>query len=272
VKRKAENPRGWFDDELTKRTPDYKEGYDVGADGDFKVDGINQWPKFVQGFESAVKEYYSNVEKVGIAVLSLIARSLGLEPGAFQRDVENNASFLRLNYYPKCTVKAASEHWTEKLEPQAEVDGVLSVNKHTDAGLLTVLRQRSGDPSSLQVFFRNENRWVRINPVQDAFIINVGDCLQVWTNDLYQSPVHRVLANNSRERYSAPFFLCPAYDSIIHKRTNNNQPARYKAFTWGEFRRKRFEGDFEDKGYDEVQISQYAIENNPNEGAARAKL
>lgn len=122
-----------------------------------------------------------------------------------------------------------------------------------------MLRQRPGDPPSLQVLAPAMNRFVRIHPAQDAFIINVGDVLQVLTNERYRAPVHRVLVAD-RDRYSSPLFLNPRYDSLCSPRVlEEGEASLYKPFTWGEFRRKRFEGDFEDAGYDEVQVRDYRL-------------
>ena len=47
------------------------------------------------------------------------------------------------------------------------------------------------------------------SPVAGALTINVGDMLQVYSNDRYVAPLHRVLANREKHRYSAPFFFNP---------------------------------------------------------------
>ena len=47
------------------------------------------------------------------------------------------------------------------------------------------------------------------SPVAGALTINVGDMLQVYSNDRYVAPLHRVLANRDKHRYSAPFFFNP---------------------------------------------------------------
>jgi len=103
------------------------------------------------------------------------------------------------------------------------------------------------------------DKWIRVKPVFDSFTINVGDMLQVFSNDKYKSALHRVLGNTENARYSAPFFLNPNYSSVVQKLDSTDRPPIYKPFTWGEFRRKRFAGDFADTGYDDVQISQFKI-------------
>ncbi|GBG26877.1 1-aminocyclopropane-1-carboxylate oxidase-like 3 [Hondaea fermentalgiana] len=259
VKRHADNSRGWFDDELTKQTPDFKEVFDVGEEGDFAIDGTNQWPDEPTRFRTDVKRYFCELETLALRLAGYLAQALSLETQSFDPELRPNTSFLRINYYPVCTTRAAPEDWNSEEEPKPDKDGVFSVNRHTDSGMLTVLRQREGDPCSLQVFDRVAQRWTRVHPAKGAFIINIGDVCQVWSNDRFQSPVHRVLANPEQERYSAPFFLNPSYEAVMQKRTLDDVPPRYRPFTWGEFRRRRFEGDLEDTGKADVQISDYQI-------------
>ena len=128
----------------------------------------------------------------------------------------------------------------------------MAVHHHTDAGALTVLLQ-DDSVHSLQVW--RDNVWHFIPPIPDTFVINVGDMVQVWSNDQYQAPLHRVLANRTSQRYSAPFFYNPAYSTDVVPAVLNGSP-RYDPVNWGEFRRKRFQGDYANHG-EEIQIAHY---------------
>eukprot|EP00750_Incisomonas_marina_P015581 INCI18381.1.p1 GENE.INCI18381.1~~INCI18381.1.p1 ORF type:complete len:408 (+),score=55.66 INCI18381.1:169-1392(+) len=267
IKRTKDNSRGWFDDELTKQTRDWKECVDIGCPGRTLVDGENQWPdpSEAPGFRPAVDAYFKSCLQLSRILLRACAVGLGMRPGHFDTAAEPHTSYLRLNYYPVCPAPVASESHGFS-EPDPSKDGLLGINKHTDAGCLTVLRQSHLEPASLQVF-RPDGRvdgagvasgqWHRVVPIEGALTINIGDMMQVWSNDRYRAPVHRVLANRERERYSAPFFYNPSYDSMIEPVASCGSP-RYRPLSWGEFRRRRFEGDFGDDSPD-VQISDWAI-------------
>lgn len=69
------------------------------------------------------------------------------------------------------------------------------------------------EPASLQVW--HEDQWQRVSPVEHALTINVGDMMQVWSNDVYKAPLHRVLADRSRQRYSAPYFFNPSHSCDV---------------------------------------------------------
>jgi gibberellin 2-oxidase len=59
--------------------------------------------------------------------------------------------------------------------------------------------------------------------------------LKAWSNNRYKSVEHRVMTNATTERYSVAYFLCPSYDSPIG---TCREPSPYKAFTFGEYRRR----------------------------------
>lgn len=134
----------------------------------------------------------------------------------------------------------------------------MAVHHHTDAGALTVLLQ-DNSVTSLQV--KKNGSWHFVPPREGTFVINIGDMVQVWSNDLYKAPLHRVQASASA-RYSAPFFYNPSYDCDVSPLTFDvpyfGDNANYKVVNWGEFRSKRFAGDFADIG-EEVQIANYRL-------------
>jgi isopenicillin N synthase-like dioxygenase len=256
IKRTATNSRGWFDDELTKQIRDWKECIDIGQPGKSKVDGENQWPSAsaAPAFRPAMERYYHHCWVLSRALLRACAVGLGMAPNHFDEEAEPHTSYLRLNYYPVCGQKIAPDtHGYD--EPDPEHEGSLGINKHSDAGCLTVLRQYPDQPSSLQVY--QDDRWHRVVPMKGALTINIGDMMQVWSNGLYKAPLHRVLADRERVRYSAPFFYNPSYQTMVTPVKSAGVP-KYHPLSWAEFRRRRFEGDFGDYSAD-VQISDWLI-------------
>ena len=77
---------------------------------------------------------------------------------------------------------------------------------HTDYGNLTLLA--TDDVGGLEVRTRG-GEWIAAPVVPGAFVVNIGDCLMRWTNDIYVSTPHRVFNRSGRERYSIAFFLDP---------------------------------------------------------------
>lgn len=246
LSRSRDNPWGYYDRELTKNARDKKEIFDIGpepaaTDGPFA--GATPWPDVPAAFAPVVRRYFEACAGVAARVTELVARSLGDRAGGLTSAFKpSHTSFLRLNYYPV----------DDPLGAAAEGGADLGIHHHTDAGALTVLLQDG--VSGLQVY--RDGAWYTVLPVEGAFVINIGDMMQVWSNDLYRAPIHRVLAMDSADRYSIPFFYNPSYDALIAP-LGAGLP-RYDGISWGEFRRRRADGDFADYGA-EVQISDYRL-------------
>ncbi|AQK64242.1 gibberellin 20-oxidase4 [Zea mays] len=97
------------------------------------------------------------MEELAFKLLELIARSLKLRPDRLHGFFKDQTTFIRLNHYPPCP----------------SPDLALGVGRHKDAGALTILYQ--DDVGGLDVRRRSDGEWVRVRPVPDSFIINVGE-------------------------------------------------------------------------------------------------
>jgi len=263
VVRTKDNARGWYNRELTKTTRDMKEVFDFGYKpyselGDEDPlnrtrDGVNQWPdaRLCPDFRQTMWEYFQACEHIALVLLGVVGEGLGVSSDCLTRYfVGKHTSFLRLNYFPI--------HDPLHYDQQASARGHLGIHHHSDAGALTVLLQNSVGGLQ-QVCFNDE--WVPVKPVEGALVINIGDIVQVSSNDRYRAPLHRVLASDRRERYSLPFFYNPSYDAEyapLDNLTNEASPPRYRPINWGEFRWKRQQGDYANYGQ-ENQISDCRI-------------
>jgi len=245
ILRDADNPWGYFDKELTKNRQDWKEIYDYGPDG-----GDGRGPRWPDGpfrlrFEPAVRAYYASCTTLAMRLLSVIASNLGVSPHALAHNFDGaHTSFLRLNHYPQYPLDSAGD-----------AQRPLGVGEHTDSGALTVLLQ--DDQPGLEVL--RDGRWHLVEPRPDALVVNIGDIVQVWSNDQYRAPLHRVVTNPAQQRYSMAFFLNPSYETIYEPLPTTvtlDRPASYRPISWREFRTLRAAGDYADVG-EEVQIHHY---------------
>lgn len=250
IVRTIDNPWGFYDRELTKHTRDWKQIYDYGPPDGGAMQP--QWPAALPAFEPIVKAFYAACDALALSLLRIIAVNLGMPARSldgFFRPA--HTSFLRLNYYPRCPAATRPE------DLSLPTRGYLGVNHHTDAGAITVLLQ--DEQPGLEVL--HEGEWTLVEPRADALVVNIGDIVQVWSNDRYRAALHRGLAHPLAERYSAPFFFNPAYDSQyapLPSMVDARHPPRYRPICWGEFRARRAAGDYADHGA-YVQISDYAI-------------
>ena len=253
ILRSAANPWGFYDRELTRHTPDWKQIYDVGpASGDSIMP---QWPAALPEFRPVIEAFYDACNAVSMRILRSISLSLGMPAGALDQYFQpEHTSFLRLNYYPECPTPARpADASVAKL-------GHLGVNQHTDAGAVTVLFQ---DQPGLEVF--HGETWKLVEPRRDALVINIGDIVQVWSNDLYHAALHRALVRPDVERFTAALFLNPPYSvdyAPLPSVIDAGHPARYRPINWGEFRSRRTAGDYANAG-EYAQISQYYFSQEP---------
>lgn len=133
-------------------------------------------------------EYSDQIEKLGLKVFELISEGLGLRRN-YLKDMECAKGWALLcHYYPEC--------------PQPEL--TVGTSKHADSDFLTILLQ-DDHISCLQVLHKNQ--WVDVPPVHGALIVNVGDLLQLISNDRLKSVEHRVLANLKNPRASVACFF-----------------------------------------------------------------
>jgi isopenicillin N synthase-like dioxygenase len=248
LERTAENPWGYFDRELTKNVRDWKEIFDFGPDAG---PAHAQWPADLPGFRQSMQAFYRNAHTIALEIVAALESSLEVASGTLLRCFESPTGFLRLNHYPRCDSPAAAD------SPTVPVRGHLGISHHTDAGAVTVLLQ-DGKPG-LQI--EHDRTWRDVTPSAGALLIHLGDVVQVWSNDRYRAPPHRVLASAEHERYSAPYFLNPSYETTYAPLPGacGAEPPRYRSIHWGEFRSKRAAGDYADLG-EEVQITHYRID------------
>jgi isopenicillin N synthase-like dioxygenase len=242
IERTADNHWGFFDRELTKNRRDAKQIFDVGpAERDGVLAGIEpQWPAQMPEFRRVIECWSAALHPVAGRLLGAIAANLH-EPAAPLRAAfePRHSSFLRLNYYPPGN------------EPQA----ALGIHEHTDAGALTLLLQ--DDVAGLQV--RRDGGWHTVAPRRDALVINIGDIVQVWSNDRYPAPLHRVLGSAALARYTAAYFYNPVATldyAPLPGACSARDPAHYRPINWGAFRAARAAGDYADRG-EEVQVDHF---------------
>ncbi|KAL1337043.1 hypothetical protein AAHE18_10G106700 [Arachis hypogaea] len=145
---------------------------------------LNLFLNIPQPFRDNLDSYSLQLEKLFMAIIGYMEIALKTKPNEI------------LNYYPPC--------------PQPE--NVIGLKPHSDAGSLTILLQ-ANEVDGLQI--RKDGMLMPITPVSNAFIINVGDILEILTNGIYRSIEHRVTINSKKERISIATFHKPQMNKVI---------------------------------------------------------
>ena len=170
--------------------PDRKEafnvGFDLAADDPELFSGkpfrsMNAWPE-IMGFRATLLAYYDACAALGARLHRALARDLGVASGYFADKFDRPMATLRLLRYPPSGPGASEK---------------IGAGPHTDYGNLTLLA--TDEVGGLEVRTR-DGEWIEAPPLPDAFIVNIGDCLMRWTNDVYVSTPHRVVNRSGRER------------------------------------------------------------------------
>ncbi|KAK4869341.1 hypothetical protein LT330_006341 [Penicillium expansum] len=170
-----------------KTEGDLKEGYYFGTNLSLdhpyvvrrKINmGPNKYPDEVsnpESFKMTAESYFAIMEKLAHDILKILAATLNLDEDFFQG---------RLMHLPMREAR---------------------IGAHTDFGGITILLQDM--IGGLQVWNKESAIWVDVEPLQGALVVNLGNMMMRWTNDLYMSNLHRVINKTGKERYSVPFFF-----------------------------------------------------------------
>jgi isopenicillin N synthase-like dioxygenase len=111
-----------------------------------------------------------------------------------------------------------------------------------DWGLFTLLAQDDGGGLEVQ---RRDGQWVGIDPVPDAFVCGVGNCLMRWSNDRYVSRPYRVVNRGARAQHAIAFSSDPNPDTVIAclpTCLDEDESEKYPPIAYADYARERFAG------------------------------
>ena len=171
--------------------------------------GPMKWPKIVleekKHIKDTLEEYIEESKKAARKLLQVIAFSLSFNIDFFESLTDDPMIIHRIIHYPAI----------EKFE---ESGLRISAGKHTDYGLITLLYQvEYGLQIRQNISTQGEKQWVWVPPPpqRHLFTVNIGDGIQILTNQRYVSTMHRVVNVSGRERYSVAFFFDANFDAVL---------------------------------------------------------
>ncbi|XP_052180465.1 protein SRG1-like [Diospyros lotus] len=173
------------------------------------------FPNLPLPLRNTIEAYTEELRNLGMKLFSLMAKALRMNEDDVMRLFEGGLQSIRISHYPPCP----------------EPEKVIGLSPHSDASGITILLQAT-DVDGLQI--KKDGKWVPIKPQPDAFIVNIGDSLEILTNGNYRSIEHRAIVNSEKERLSIATFISPRLDgelgpapSLITPQT----PALFKRIT-----------------------------------------
>ncbi|EOA28529.1 hypothetical protein CARUB_v10024745mg [Capsella rubella] len=182
---------------------------------------IDMWPSNPPCYKEKVGKYAEATHVLHKQLIEAIAESLGLEKNYLQEEIEEGSQVMAVNCYPACPEPAIA----------------LGMPPHSDFSSLTILLQSS---QGLQIMDHNKN-WVRVPYIEGALIVQLGDQMEVMSNGIYKSVIHRVTVNKDVRRLSfASLHSLPLHKKIspaaklVNGNNDNAEPA-YGEFSFNDF-------------------------------------
>ncbi|CAI0418418.1 unnamed protein product [Linum tenue] len=199
---------------------------------------VGLWPKIPSSFRATLEQYSTELEKLARCLLTSMARNLGLESEKLLTTFNEGLQGMRMNYYPPCE----------------QANKVIGLAPHSDGSGLTLLTQVN-EVQGLQI--RKDGKWVPIHPIQGAFIVNIGDMIEIMSNGEYKSIEHRAIVNHKKERLSIAAFHNPNANVMIGPlpdiliKDQKQQAAKYKSISHQDYMKLagKIKLDGKDKGF-----------------------
>ena len=191
---------------------------------DIPLIGANQWPECLPEMKSVLNEYFEACIVVGRRILGAFAIAMEIEREYF------SACFDR------CIARGSSLYYPP--QPKNLGEKQFGIGGHTDWGVLTLLYQ--DDVGGLQVL-SGDGEWVTAHPIPGTFVVNVGDCLEQWTNKRLLSNEHRVVNSSNRYRQSIAMFIDPDFDTPIIPVVKEGESTNFQPTTCGDRVMQSFE-------------------------------
>ncbi|GMN43406.1 hypothetical protein TIFTF001_012607 [Ficus carica] len=152
--------------------------------------------KLPTDLRDTMEDYCMEVKKLAMGILSHMAKALKMDGEEMRELFGDGVQSIRMNYYPPC--------------PQPE--RAIGFTPHSDADALTILFQLN-ETEGLQI--RKDGRWVPVKPLPNAFVVNIGDIMEIVSNGTYKSIEHRATVNSSKERLSVATFYSSKLESDL---------------------------------------------------------
>ncbi|CAL5080228.1 unnamed protein product [Urochloa decumbens] len=146
---------------------------------------VPTWPVAPADLREVVSTYARSCRRLFRELMEAALEALGIggsAAGEVLADCDAGSQMLMVNCFPACP----------------EPDLTLGMPPHSDYGFLTVLLQ--DQVNGLEV--RHADRWVLVDPLPGALVVNVGDHFEMYSNGRYKSVLHRVRVNSARSRIS----------------------------------------------------------------------
>ncbi|TBU43594.1 thymine dioxygenase [Dichomitus squalens] len=203
-----------YDDQDIKaarvKAPDVKESFECGWEENTVMPNIWLPEDVLPGLREACMDFYWTCHETEVQILRAITFALGISEDFLVKHHHAHDNQLRLLHYPSVPAK------------DLEDEKITRIDAHSDFGSITLLLQ--DDVGGLEIEIPGRpGQFMSAPPIDGALIVNAGDFMMRWSNDVIKSTVHRVRAPPSAktangmipDRYSIPYFCSPEFSEVV---------------------------------------------------------
>ncbi|KAL6145002.1 hypothetical protein ACLB2K_055691 [Fragaria x ananassa] len=165
------------------------------------------FPELPTSLRNTLESFMSELQRIAQTLLGLMAKLLKVKMEEMEELFEDGLQTVRMSHYPPC--------------PNPEL--VVGIKPHSDGSGITIVHQ-ANEVQGLQI--RKDEVWLPVCLDHDAFVVNLGDILEILTNGIYKSVEHRVTVNSEKERISIAMFFMPRPGTEIGPLTSQRDPQK----------------------------------------------
>ncbi|KAJ6736837.1 putative proteinRINGENIN2-OXOGLUTARATE 3-DIOXYGENASE [Salix viminalis] len=189
----------------------------------------SRWPDKPEAWRAVTEEYSQKLMELACKLLGVLSEAMGLETEALTKACVDMDQKVVVNFYPKC--------------PQPDL--TLGLKRHTDPGTITLLLQDT--VGGLQATRDNGKSWITVQPVEGAFVVNLGDHGHYLSNGRFKNADHQAVVNSNSSRLSIATFQNPAPDASVYplKIREGEKSVLDEPITFAEMYRRKMSKDID---------------------------
>ncbi|OVA04919.1 Oxoglutarate/iron-dependent dioxygenase [Macleaya cordata] len=189
----------------------------------------SRWPDKPEGWKEVTETYSEKLMGLACKLLEVLSEAMDLDKEALTKACVDMDQKVVVNFYPKC--------------PQPEL--TLGLKRHTDPGTITLLLQ--DQVGGLQATRDGGKSWITVQPVDGAFVVNLGDHGHYLSNGRFKNADHQAVVNSNYSRLSIATFQNPAPDATVYplKVREGEKPILEEPIPFAEMYKRKMSKDLE---------------------------